>query len=83
MIKEDDHILQRERKKRIKIFGYLTIGKRRKEKKNAKENKANRKKEGSIKHIILLGKETKMKKKKVNKNKKKKETNKNFEKKEK
>jgi len=53
----------KEKGKKIKIFGYLTIGKRR------KEIKANRKKEGRIKHI-LLGKETKMKKK-VNKIKKK------------
>lgn len=52
----------KEKEKKIKIFGYLTIGKRRKEK-NAKENKENKKKEGRIKHIILLGKETKMKKK--------------------
>jgi hypothetical protein len=39
VIKEDDHIHQRERKKKIKIFGYSTIGKRRKGKKMQKKTK--------------------------------------------
>ncbi len=60
MIKEDDHIHQRERKK-DKDFWLFNHRKKKKRKKNAKENKENRKKEARIKHIILLGKETKMK----------------------